>query len=277
MFRNNFKATLRNLFLTVIIGSILFGSVHGQTQTIDTLVDVGGYLLHFHIIKGKGTPILFEAGGGEDASTWKNILMPIAEKTGTTLITYDRTGFGKSTFDTTRHGILNGMKGLEKGLRILGFDGNIILVAHSQGGLYATLYASRHADKVKAAILIDVTTTCFYEKNRLDATQQLIDKKNNDSFKKSRPGVYYQGADFSNNINYIRSITFPETIPVIDFVSDYTPFTNKKDSTDWKRCHKEFVGMKNNRKGIIAYGCGHFIFNDNPPLVIDAIVQAYLF
>ena len=27
------------------------------------------------------------------------------------------------------------------------------------------------------------------------------------------------------------------------------------------------------RSGIVAAGCGHFIFNDNPPLVIDAIVK----
>jgi len=146
-----------------------------KSQTIDTLVDVGGYRLHFHIIKGKGTPILFEAGGGDDATTWKNILKPISDITQTTLIAYDRTGFGKSTFDSAKHGILNGMIGLETGLRKLGYGGNIILVAHSQGGLYATLYASRHPDKVKAAVLIDATTSCFYEENRLVATQRMID------------------------------------------------------------------------------------------------------
>jgi len=57
-----------------------------QAQTIDTLIDVGGYKLHFNIIKGKGIPILFDAGGGEDATTWKKIIQPIAERTATTLI-----------------------------------------------------------------------------------------------------------------------------------------------------------------------------------------------
>ncbi len=252
-----------------------FKTVCSLSQTIDTLVDVGGYKLHFHIVKGKEMPILFEAGGGEDATTWKKILLPIANKTGATLIAYDRTGFGQSTFDTDKHGILNGIKGLETGLQKLGFNGNIMLVAHSQGGLYATLYASRHVDKVKAAVLIDITTACFYEKNRLAATQQSIDKKNNDSLKRVRPGIYYQGADFSNNINFVRSISFPATIPVTDFVSEHTPFSNVKDSADWKRCHQEFVAIATNRRGIIAYKCGHFIFNDNPPLVINAIVRMY--
>jgi pimeloyl-ACP methyl ester carboxylesterase len=263
-------------FLNFIFAIIIFNSALGQSKTIDTLVDVGGYKLHFYIFKGKRTPILFEAGGGEDATTWKNILTTIADITGTTLITYDRTGFGKSTFDASKHGILNGMSGLETGLQKLGYTGNIILVAHSQGGLYATLYANRHPDKVKAGVLIDATTSCFYEKNRLAVTQQLIDAQNNESRRVSNPGSYYQGADFSNNINTVREVAFPKHIPVIDFVADYPPFSDKNDITDWKRCHQEFVNVSTNRTGITAYGCGHFIFNENPPLVIHAIVKSYI-
>lgn len=246
-----------------------------QAQTLDTLIDVGGYQLHFNVIKGKGIPILFEAGGGEDATTWKKIIQPIAMRTKTTLITYDRTGFGKSTFDTTRHGILNGIIGLETGLKKLGYDNNIILVAHSQGGLYAQLYASRHPDKVTAAVLIDATTTCFYDKKRLAATQQMINRQNTEKVKVSNPGAYYQGADFGNNIDQMRKFAFPTTIPVTDFVSDHPPFHDSADINDWKHCHQEFVAMSSNRTGILALGCGHFIFNDNPSLVIDAIVRIY--
>jgi hypothetical protein len=42
-----------------------------KSQTIDTLIDVGGYRLHFNIITGKGVPILFESGGGDDGSPHK--------------------------------------------------------------------------------------------------------------------------------------------------------------------------------------------------------------
>lgn len=236
---------------------------------------MGGYKLHFVIFKGKGIPILFEAGGGEDATTWKKIIRPIAERTATTLIAYDRAGFGKSSFDTASHGIMNGMTGLETGLKKLGYDGNIILVAHSQGGLYAQLYAARHPDKVKAAILIDATTTCFYDENRLAATQRMINRQNTDSLKAANPGRYYQGADFSRNIERMRTFTFPTTILVTDFVSDHPPFQDSTDIRDWKRCHREFAAMAPNRTGVVATGCGHFIFNDNPPLVIDAVVRAY--
>lgn len=46
----------------------------GKTQVIDTLIDVGGYRLHFNIIKGKGVPILFESGGGDDGTVWNDLL-----------------------------------------------------------------------------------------------------------------------------------------------------------------------------------------------------------
>lgn len=242
---------------------------------MDTLIDVGGCQLHFHIIQGKGIPILFEAGGGNDTTTWEKILYPIAVLTRTTLIAYDRAGFGKSTFDTTRHWILNGMIGLETGLRKLGYDGNIILVAHSLGGLYAQLYAFRHPERVKAALLIDVTSTCFYDEKRIAETQAKINQQNTDKVKTSDPGSYYQGADFSANIEWMRKFPFPNTIPVTDFVADNDTFLDSTAMQDWKRCHREFVAASSNRTAILATGCGHFIFNDNPPLVINSIIRAY--
>jgi pimeloyl-ACP methyl ester carboxylesterase len=244
-----------------------------QHKSIDTLIDAGGYRLHFNVITGKGTPILFEAGGGEDATTWGDLLNTVNEITQTTVISYDRAGFGKSTFDTTRHGILNGIKGLEAGLTKLGYNGNILLVAHSQGGLYATLYSSRHPDKVKGVVFIDATTSCFYQEKRLAATQRSIDENNRTG--KSKPGPYYQGADFSGNINYVRNVSFPGTVPAIDLVADNPPFSDSADITDWKACHRQFASASANRTGITAYGCGHFIFKDNPQLVILSIIDVY--
>ncbi len=54
--------------------SILFilGFFHfGQVQTVDILIDVGRFKLHFNILKGKGVPILFESGNGDDAVACK--------------------------------------------------------------------------------------------------------------------------------------------------------------------------------------------------------------
>jgi pimeloyl-ACP methyl ester carboxylesterase len=100
----------RQIFL--LLSALLACSLaEGQSKGTDTIVDVGDARLHFRVIQGKGVPILFDAGGGDDGTVWDGILKPLAEITGTTLITYDRAGFGQSQIvetanDVSRHGIL---------------------------------------------------------------------------------------------------------------------------------------------------------------------------
>jgi pimeloyl-ACP methyl ester carboxylesterase len=187
---------LMSVFLSVFVSC-------ADAQTLDTLVDVGGYKLHFAITPGQGIPILFEAGGGDDASVWNGIIRPIFQITHTTLIAYDRAGFGKSGLDSNQHGIVKMVDGLETGLHKLGYWGNIMLVAHSQGAIYAQVFAFRHPDLVKAAVMIDATTPCFYEPLRLAATQRSIDEVKY-QWREKRAGLYYQSADFSANNNVFR-------------------------------------------------------------------------
>ncbi|HLJ90317.1 MAG TPA: alpha/beta fold hydrolase [Candidatus Angelobacter sp.] len=177
----------------------------GDRTVVDRFVDVGGHELHFHILKGKAskrnaTAILFESGGGDDATTWKNMLQPVSDATGATLITYDRAGFGKSGFDTRKHGILNEVMGLETGLKKLGFKGDLILVAHSLGGFYATLFAARNRQKVKGAVFIDANLACFFtdehfNKNR---SENEGDMKRLEADKKW--GAYYIYANMEPNV-----------------------------------------------------------------------------
>lgn len=246
----------------------------GHAQSSDTFVDAGGYKLHFNIVPGAGIPILFEAGGGDDASVWTELVKPISTITGATLITYDRPGFGKSGLDTNQHGILKGVDGLEIALHTLGYDKDIMLVAHSQGAFTATVYSSRHAAVVKAAVLIDASITCWFDQRRV-ALLQLANDKEKQKFKDTRPGLYYQLEDLTQNVAVVQAFPFPTTIPLTDFASGNPPFSDSTDIADWRRCHAEFVSASSKRTGIVAYGSGHYIFRDNQPLVVMAIAKAY--
>jgi pimeloyl-ACP methyl ester carboxylesterase len=231
------------------------------TPAIDRLVDVGGYRLHFHVIPGKRPPILFEAGGGDDGSVWKNILEPVAAVTGATLIAYDRAGFGKSE-KATGHGIANEVRGLEIGLAKLGYATDIMLVAHSLGGFYATLYASRHAQQVKSAVLIDANLVCFFTDDQLRKMRS----------SEADPARY---RDFEETIGLMRTTVFAAQIPVIDIVAERTLFDGTADADRWRACHKEFVSGSPQRQGIVAHGSGHYVFISDPELVTAAIVRAY--
>ena len=176
-------------------------------EPVDRLVDVGGYRLHFQIIPGQGIPILFESGGGDDATVWKDLLKPVAAVTGSTVIAYDRAGFGKSEMDPSQHGIMNDVKGLEIGLAKLGYSGEIMIVAHSLGGFYATLYSARHPQQVGAVVLLDANLICFFADEHLrkmqDSEAQLA------RYKEQGIGRYYSALDFASNIEVLRKTGFP--------------------------------------------------------------------
>jgi pimeloyl-ACP methyl ester carboxylesterase len=265
------------LFATLTFWGFMANS--GKCQEIDTLVDVGGFRLSFHIIKGKGMPILFETGSGDDGSNWNVILKPIADITHATLITYARSGFGKSELDTSnddinKHGILHGIKALETGLKKLGYGGNIMMVASSYGGFYTTLYAAKHPALVKTAVLIDANHVCWFTDDYVES--EMKERIRDSALMKKNYGLpmYYQSLNLRNTIEIMKKMPFPATIPVIDLVSEIN-FPDSVRATRWKRCHKEFADAEPNREGITARGCGHVIFFDNPSLVINAIVKAY--
>ena len=266
---------MRHYYLKFLVLFFLPFSMHSQTQ--DTLVDVGGYKMHFKIMKGDGTPILFDAGAGNDGSVWDNILEKIHKVTGTTLITYDRSGFGQSELNPnlkndSDFGIENGIKELETGLSKLGFDNEIVLVSHSYGGLYNLLYASKHPNKVKSVILIDATLSNFWNEEFLTMRDNNFDI----SAIKKPSGDYYLHANYNEIMRYARNLHFPKNTPIINIFPENSfsdapeIFTNR-----WRKLHKEFGAHKDNVTNIIAKGSGHYVFQDNPSLVINAIVKGY--
>lgn len=233
-------------FVLIVIISGIY--CRGYAQTIDTLIGHDGQRLHFHIIKGRGIPILFESGSGDDGNVWGNILSPVSKITGATLITYDRAGYGKSDTGGRNSGVLTGVENLENCLRTLGYDGNIVLVAHSFGAFYAALYARRHTGNVKAALLIDPSSNYSISKKLTSA----------------------------GNDHLLDTLTFPSTTSITAFLSEYTPFTKATDQENWKLCFQQFIdAAPGHRTGITAFGCGHYIFNDNPALVVMKLGDLY--
>ncbi|MEL0651525.1 alpha/beta fold hydrolase [Algibacter sp. TI.3.09] len=266
---------MKYFYFKFVIFLLLSISMH--SQTLDTLVDVGGYKMHFKIMKGEGTPILFEAGAGNDASVWSDILENIHEVTGTTLITYDRSGFGTSELNPnlkneSDFGIENGVKELEAGLLRLGYNQEIILVSHSYGGLYNLLYANKHPQKVRSIVLIDVTLNNFWNGELLTMRDRNVDI----STIKKPSGDYYLNVNFNETMRYVRNMEFPKNISIINvFPKNSFPGYPEILSGRWLKLHKEFGDQNDNVENVLAKGSGHAVFQDNPGLIINTIIKAY--
>jgi pimeloyl-ACP methyl ester carboxylesterase len=267
-------ARLRRLAPPVLLLLPLFlSAATARAQADEYMVDVGGYRLHFHVVKGTGLPILFEAGGGDDASTWDSILGPAAKVTGATLITYDRAGFGRSEVAPLEYNIVKEVEGLEIGLAKLGYSGDIMLVAHSLGGSYATVYASRHPDSVKSAVLLDISLPCFNTDAELESMMQ--DKTQIATLKAKGGGWPSLVTNYGANARLMRTIPFPSKVPAIAITSDRTPFDDKAKADRWRTCHRDFATESPNVEAITAYATGHYISNDSPELVVAAIAKSY--
>ncbi len=273
---------MKNRAVLLMLSLVFCVAAKRQSKENDVMVNVGGGRLHFHVVQGTGIPILFDAGGGDDGSVWDGILKPLSEITGATLITYDRLGFGKSEFDSAdtsrKHGLENGVEDLEAGLKALGYDGDVLLVSHSLGGFYSQFFASRHPDRVKAAVLIDSSYACMFTPDAnldkmMDSMKAMVPDL--EALQRTNLGRYYIYVNYPDSVHIMRKTAFPASIPVVDLVSELTPYSDAEDKARWLACHKQFAAAAPNREGIVAYGSGHYIFQENPPLVVESIVKIY--
>jgi pimeloyl-ACP methyl ester carboxylesterase len=280
------KTTLRRSLLSGILPALTmvgYRPAEAQLPTppapasvpgvVDTLVDVGGYRLRFRVVPGRGTPVVFEAGGGDDVTVWGDILSRVAALTGAPAIAYDRPGFGRSEIDTTRRGVVAGVEALEAGLSALGYGGDVVLVAHSLGGFYATLFAARHPSRVKGAVLLDANHACFFTDHQLRRMRNTGEELAR--YRTQGLGRYFQAVDFDSTVAVLRRAEFPASVPVIDIVAERPPMADTSETTRWARCHAEFVAAVPARTGIIAYGSDHYVFRAAPELVLAAIVKTY--
>ena len=248
--------------------------VPAHSQQLDTLIDVGGYHLHFSIIEGEGMPILFEAGGAFDGLPWNGMLEPIHRATGAPIIRYDRSGFGKSELDPhatdpVDFGIENGMEELASALATLEFDNEIVLVGHSYGAFYSALYAARHPRNVQGIVLLNAQLPGYWTDERL----QRQPGPDPDSISQ---GDFYLQTNFPQTVRTVRENPVPSHIAVIDLVAGIPIyFMTEDDFADWNEAHRLFATRHPNVQGITVHRSGHYIFKDAPIVFFNAVVRTY--
>ena len=258
---------------------ILFGWNVAQSQTIDTLINVGNHNLHFKIIYGNGTPILFESGNGDDGSAWVNILKPIHDSTGATLITYDRAGLGKSEIDTTNISFEQEIENLNEALKKLGFKDNYFLVAHSFGGMYASGFAQKNKGKINGAVFIDVSLPCELNKEYTTKVKNAISDENWKMLKQYKIGLYYVLDKFTEIAEYMSQRYISNSIPLIVIVAErYKPTKQigetEQDMQIWQKCLEDFGNLPNHRY-VATRNTDHKVWENDPQTVIDEIVMLY--
>lgn len=101
---------------------------------------------------GKITVVL-DAGGGNFSLAWRLVQGEVARFT--RVCAYDRAGYGFSDPNTRPATGTNIVDDLHQTLALAGIHPPLLLVGHSAGGQYATLYAELHPADVAGLVLVD--------------------------------------------------------------------------------------------------------------------------
>lgn len=117
------------------------------------LIDVGGYRLHIYCV-GEGSPtIVMEAGMSGWSTDWLLVQPEVAEVT--RACAYDRAGYGWSDEGPRPQDSQQVATALNRLLAEAGIEGEIILVGHSLGGVFAHYYAREYPEQVVGLVLVD--------------------------------------------------------------------------------------------------------------------------
>lgn len=242
-----------------------------------TNVDVGGHTLRY-LSQGQGCPgIVLDAGLGDSGiQSWNGIAASVAQ-IGRILL-YDRAGYGSSQLGPEPRTPEQLVTELHTLLEKVHFEPPYVLVGHSMSGYTQRVFASMYPAEVGGMVFVDGSHEHFFlrwaevypaeweEGNRfLDA-----------HISSGAPGAQAEWRSFRD----FRLIA-PNQIPDVPIVvltglkpgTDFSPEVEQALAQFWDEAHELLARSVTNGTHISLPGIGHYIHQERPQVVIDAIRQ----
>jgi len=257
------------------------------------MVDVGGYEL-FYQCSGQGSPtVILEAGAGGNSTSWSQVMGGVE---GTTRVcAYDRANLGRSDKAPKPRTFKNMTRDLNALLVRAHIGGPYILVGHSLGGELVRVFADQHPEQVAGIVLIDAAhpdmgprllaglpPESAGEPEAVAIGRQLFTWIS-DSSGSSYPNP--EGWDTQTSNAQVKATKSLGDIPLVVisqspdkplFAVNIPPSltgTNAELQQIWQEMQKELTSLSSNSTRVIATQAGHDIPNEEPELVIEAIVK----
>jgi len=257
-------------FLLLITSCNYNGKLASEIVKSDKFVDIGTHKLRVILsdIPGEYT-IVLEAGGGNYSDAFQGIQDTLASLTGMRVISYDRSGFGKSEFGPDVFGAKDDVKALKKCLEILGVNDKLILVGHSYGGFLAQFFADQYPEMLNGIVLLDPMNVKFVDKFGLDNIIAASPSFENPTTDSEKAGKRLMDSSLKS-FEMMRGKELPTQIPVSLITVGRTPYGADEI---WRTSHEEMLMNSEIHKLIIAEENGHDIIKENPELVLKTILE----
>jgi len=271
-----------SMWSTGMIGSAIASAQDDPgPAVVDTLVRVDGFHLNFRIYSGGSPTILLEAGGGMGLTEWDDIAPELVKKTGATVVSYDRAGFGKSDLPEQSSDMKVEAGWLWKSLKQLGFEKDIILVGHSYGGWMIRIEASENPDAVSGIVFIDPFSVEFvdlmgiaYLDQHPMAGKLPFDTSQPEKLtKQERAMMRMVGDGLGPKVEIMRKTTVPKGIPVFIIKSAIPTFPKEEEQKAWNQALDRMAASIEGSVLIVAEKSTHMIPFMQPDLVVDTVAK----
>ncbi|NOQ27998.1 MAG: alpha/beta fold hydrolase [Bacteroidales bacterium] len=265
--------------ITLLVCTILFNSActneADKVEIKEEKVSIGDYSINYKN-SGKGEHIIiFESGLGMSSETWTEIQAKLSENY--RVISYDRSGYGKSENSKSVRSIDNIVNDLKLLLDKIDTPAPYILVGHSLGGYVIRNFAKLYPEKVSGMVMIDSYHENLFKMLRDSMPESEWNKylgteyKNNDTLS----GVESERVEFMKTVLSNEEFKIPNHIPVHVLTSlepsqDTSRFVNVIMDLH-EKLSLSFVTENDNVNQTITKSSGHFIYLKESELVISAI------
>lgn len=266
----------------------LVSSLAFAQPTFFERVDIGDYSL-MTACYGEGTPsIIIDAGFGEpgaESGTWEAVIEEI-QKT-TQVCVYNRLGLGSSDLvEVERRTSQDVVDDLHNLLSAASIEGPYILVGHSFGGINVRLYRDQHPDDVVGMVLVDAS-----HPQGIDALMDWLPPESPDEPLKLRiwrqVGQTVSSLNNREKIDYLASLVEGQSIsdlgdlplavvtrsPTCCIVTTVPLEMFESREQVLQDLQVDLATLSTNSTHIIASAAGHYVHQDEPQLVIDAILH----
>jgi pimeloyl-ACP methyl ester carboxylesterase len=235
-------------------------------------VNVGTKNLETYVGGSGSNTIVFETGLGVDGKTW--FTNKIFETIGASnqVIAYNRAGYPPSTQNGETRGLQILVNDLDSIINAKSINSKVILVGHSLGGAIVRTYAIQHPDKVKALLLIDPNHESF--SLYANMTQEQEDTLVQQETTANNIGGAIEARQLIENISFLQSLPNLPDIPVTVLTSTKVEGgLTQADVDNWILAHQSLNTGVTKFTHIMTNKSGHFIYIDEPQLVIDNIIS----
>jgi len=254
---------------------------HQEPGPVETMIQVGKISLNFKVIKGGNLTILLESGGGSDSTEWNGMAPGLVQKSGATVVSYDRAGFGKSDLPDTLYDMREEADWLWHGLEQLGLDKNLILVGHSYGGWLIRLTANDHPEAVRGMVFVDPFNTDFVEALGVEYLDNhpmmgklpFSEKPPETLTKIQRALVRMVGKGLGPKVEVMRETIIPKGMPA-RIITSGKPFLPKPEEQQaWRQAHEKLAASIEGSVLVVAEKSGHMIPWAQPDIIIEAVME----